>query len=171
MNKLFLLGSIALMMLAQAQKKTPASPGMDATVSIGDHTVAVKNSAPSVKGRKIFGGLVPYGQVWRAGANSATALHTDGDLMIGKLMVPKGDYTLYVLPTADSWQLIVNKQTGQWGTEYSEGQDLGRVKMTVTKAAAPVELFKISLSPVGGKNVNLRMEWEETVATVPLTIH
>ena len=124
MNKLILLGSIAMVMLAQPQKKMPASPGMDATVSIGDHTIAVKYSAPSMKGRKIFGGLVPYGQVWRAGANSATALHTDGDLMIGKLMVPKGDYTLYVLPAADSWQLIVNKQTGQWGTEYSEGQDL-----------------------------------------------
>lgn len=174
MKKLILLGTIAMcamVTLAQTQKKAPASPAMDTTVSIGDHTVAVKYSAPSMKGRKIFGGLVPYGQVWRAGANSATALHTDGDLMIGKLMVPKGDYTLYVLPTADSWQLIVNKQTGQWGTEYSEGQDLGRVKMTITKAAAPVELFKISLSPASGKNVNLRMEWEETVATVPVTIH
>ena len=171
MKKLILLGSITMVMLAQAQKKTPASPAMDTIVSIGDQTVSVKYSAPSVKGRKIFGGLVPHGQVWRAGANSATALHTDGDLMIGKLMVPKGDYTLYVLPTADSWQLIVNKQTGQWGTEYSEGQDLGRVKMTVTKAAAPVELFKISLTAVGGKKVTLQMEWEESVATVPLTVH
>ena len=171
MNKIILVGSIAMVMMAQPQKKMPASPGMDATVSIGDHTIAVKYSAPSMKGRKIFGGLVPYGQVWRAGANSATALHTDGDLMIGTLMVPKGDYTLYVLPTADSWQLIVNKQTGQWGTEYSEGQDLGRVKMTVTKAAAPVELFKISLLPVGGKKVTLQMEWEDSVATVPVMVH
>ena len=174
MKKLILLGSIAMVamvMVAQAQKKVPASPPMDTIVSIGDHTVSVKYSAPSGKGRKIFGGLVPYGQVWRAGANSATALHTDGDLMIGKLMVPKGDYTLYVLPAADSWQLIINKQTGQWGTEYSEGQDLGRVKMTVTKAPAPIELFKISLPPAGGKQVTLRMEWEETVATVPLTVH
>lgn len=171
MKKLILLGSIAMVMLAQAQKKMPASPPMDTIVSIGDQTVSVKYSAPSVKGRKIFGGLVPYGQVWRAGANSATALHTDGDLMIGKLMVPKGDYTLYVLPAADSWQLIVNKQTGQWGTEYNEGQDLGRVKMTVTKAAAPVELFKIGLSPAGGKKLTLRMEWEDSVATVPLTVH
>ena len=169
MKTLILLGSFAMLMLAQP-KKGPASPPMDTSVAIDGKTIAIKYSAPSMKGRKIFGGLVPYGQVWRAGANSATALHTEADLMIGNLSVPKGDYTIYVWPTADSWQLIINKQTGQWGTEYSEGQDLGRVKMTLTKAAAPVEVYKMTLSATGGKKGKLQLEWEETVASVPITV-
>ena len=166
MKKLTLIGSIAMLMLAQG----PASPPMDTSVTIDGKAIAVKYSAPSIKGRKIFGGLVPYGQVWRAGANSATALHTEADLMIGNLTVPKGDYTIYVWPTAESLQLIINKQTGQWGTEYSEGQDLGRVKMTVSKAPAPVEVYKMTLSTTGGKKGKLQLEWEETVASVPITV-
>lgn len=173
MKSLILFASLASLMLAQdtPQKKAPLSPAASTSVAIDGHTVSVKYAAPSMRSRKVFGGIVPYGQVWRAGANSATALHTDADLMIGKVMVPKGDYTLYVLPAADSWQLIINKQTGQWGTEYSEGQDLGRVKMTLTKAAAPVEVFKITLSAAGGKKATLQMEWEESVASVPVSVH
>ena len=173
MKSLILFASLASLMLAQdpPQKKAPLSPAANTSVTIDGHTVSVKYAAPSMRSRKVFGGIVPYGQVWRAGANSATALHTDADLMIGKVMVPKGDYTLYVLPAADSWQLIINKQTGQWGTEYSEGQDLGRVKMTLTKAAAPVEVFKITLSAAGGKKATLQMEWEESVASVPVSVH
>ena len=142
---------------------------METSVTVGGSAVSIKYSAPSVKGRKIFGGLVPYGQAWRAGANSATALHTDADLTIGNLAVPKGDYTLYVWPTAEGMQLIVNKQTGQWGTEYSEGKDLGRVKMNVAKAAAPIELYKMTLSG-SGKKGQLQLEWEETILTVPVSV-
>ena len=169
MKKLFLLGSIAMLMLAQP-KKAPLSPPADTSVAIDGKTISVKYAAPSMRDRKVFGGIVPYGQVWRAGANSATALHTDADLMIGNVSVPKGDYTLYVWPAADQWQLIINKQTGQWGTEYSEGQDLGRVKMTLSKAAAPLEVFKITLSATGGKKAKLQLEWEESVASVPVTV-
>ena len=169
MKKLMLLGSIAMLMLAQ-QKRVPASPPMETSVTVDAKAITVKYSAPSMKGRKIFGGLVPYGQAWRAGANSATALHTDADLMIGNVNVPKGDYTIYVWPTADAMQLIINKQTGQWGTEYSEGQDVGRVKMTVKKSAAPVEVYKMTLASAGGKSATLTLEWEETVASVPVTV-
>ncbi len=169
MKKLILLGSIAMLMMAQ-QKKAPASPPAETSVAIDGKTISVKYSAPSMKGRKIFGGLVPYGQVWRAGANSATALHTEADLMIGTLTVPAGDYTLYVWPAEKELTLIVNKQTGQWGTEYSEGRDLGRVKMTMSKAPAPVEVYKMTLSPTGGKKATLKLEWEETVASVPVTV-
>lgn len=145
------------------QKKAPASPPAEATATIGGKAVAIKYSSPSVKGRKIFGGLVPFGQVWRAGANAATSLHTEADLMIGSLSVPKGDYTLYVLPSEKEWTLIVNKKTGQWGTEYSEANDLGRAKMTLKAAPALVESFKISLTDKA-----LTMEWENTVATIPV---
>jgi len=168
MKKVLLLSALAMLAVAQP-KKAPASPPMETSVTLGGSAVSIKYAAPSMKGRKIFGGLVPYGQVWRAGANSATALHTDADLMIGNVAVPKGDYTIYVWPMADSMQLIINKQTGQWGTEYSEGKDLGRVKMKVAKAPAPVEQFKMTLSSSGSKGM-LQLEWEETVATVPVTV-
>ncbi len=143
------------------QKKAPLSPPAETSTTIAGRAVAIKYSSPQVRGRKIFGGLVPYGQVWRAGANSATSLHTDADLTIGTLSVPKGDYTLYVLPSEKEWTLIVNKQTGQWGTEYSEGQDLGRAKMTLKAAPSLVEGFKITLT-----DKVLTMEWENAVATV-----
>ena len=122
-----------------------------------------------MRGRQIFGGLEAYGKVWRAGANSATTLKTEADLNINGLAVPKGEYTLYVLLDKDQWQLIVNKQTGQWGTEYSEGQDLGRVKMTMSKPQAPIETFKITLASDGANKGKLTMEWENTVASVPFT--
>src|ERR1035437_684184 len=101
-----------------APKAPPASPAMETSVTLGGKSITIKYSAPSVKGRKIFGGtdaLQPDNTVWRAGANNATALHTDGDITIGNLNVPAGDYTLYVFLDPKGWQLAVSKQTGQWG--------------------------------------------------------
>jgi hypothetical protein len=152
------------------------SPPAQTSATIGGKTLTIKYSAPSVRGRKIFGdgGLLSNDgtyPVWRAGANAATAFHTDADLDIGGLSVPKGDYTLFVLvKDPDAWQLIVNKQTGQWGLRYSESQDLGRVKMTMSKPSAPVETFKITLSDQGGNKGKLQMEWENHVASVPITV-
>src|SRR5664279_3591257 len=103
---------------APKKKAAPASPPMETSATIGGKNIAIKYSAPSVKGRKIFGGadaLQPDNTVWRAGANNATALHTDGDISIGTLNVPAGDYTLYVFLDPKGWQLVVSKQTGQWG--------------------------------------------------------
>jgi len=143
------------------QKKAAASPAAEATAQFGGKAVVIKYNAPSVKGREIFGGLVPFGQVWRAGANSATSLQTETDLTIGTINVPKGNYTLYVIPAAKEWTLIVNKQTGQWGTDYSEAQDLGRTKMAVKASPAVIESFKISLTASA-----LQLEWDKTIATV-----
>jgi hypothetical protein len=123
-----------------------------------------------MRGRKIFGDLEKYGRAWRAGANEATSLKTDADLTIGDLKVPAGNYTLYVWLDEKQWQLIVNKQTGQWGTEYDSKQDLGRVKMTMSKPPAPVETYKITLSSAGGNKGKLELAWENTVASVPFTI-
>lgn len=167
--KTFLLFS-AVAMLAVAQgKKAPASPPAETSVAVGGKNITIKYHSPSMKGREIFGGLVPYGQVWRAGANNATAFHTDAALNVGGLDVPAGDYTLYVLPTPGSWQLIINKQTGQWGTEYNEGQDLGRVKMALSKAEHPMESYKMTLAPAG-KGAKLTLEWADAVASVPITV-
>jgi len=159
----------AVICFAQGQKG-PASPPAETSVTVDGKQIAVKYSAPSMRGREIFGGLLPYGSVWRAGANSATALHTTGDLTIGSLKVPKGDYTLYVWLDKSEWQLIVNKQTGQWGTEYNQAQDLGRVKMKMSKSSTPLETYRMTLTSEGGNKATLKLAWENTIATVPITV-
>lgn len=161
---LFLLAATLLFPQEQKKKKQRASPPVETSVALGGKNVTIKYSSPSMKGRKIFGELVPFGKVWRAGANEATALHTDADIVLGDLTVPAGDYTLFVIPEANSWTLIVNKQTGQWGLTYNQDQDLGRTKMTLSKVA-PVESYKMTLS-----EKSLKLEWEETAASVSLKL-
>jgi hypothetical protein len=152
------------------------SPAQETSVTLAGKTVRVKYSAPSVRGRKIFGpgGLLsqdPTYPVWRAGANSATSFHTDADLDIGGLTVPKGDYTLYAeVSNPDAWQLVLSKQTGQWGLTYDAKQDLGRVKMTMSKPPALVEQYKVTLSSTGADAGALRLEWENHVAIVPIRV-
>jgi hypothetical protein len=158
----------AAMGLGFAQQSPPAQT----SVTIGGKTISIKYSAPSVRGRKIFGdgGLIshdPHYPVWRAGANSATALHTDADLDIGSLHVPAGDYTLFVdVSNPDQWTLIVSKKTGEWGLAYDNTADLGRVKMEMSKPAAPVEKFQILLSSAAADSGKLQMEWENHIASV-----
>jgi hypothetical protein len=153
----------------------PQSPSAQASVTIAGKSITIKYSAPSLRGRKMFGsdGQIskdPTYPAWRTGADDATALHTDADLMIGTLNVPKGDYTIYTLVNVTPWQLIINKQTKQWGTEYDKNQDLGRVPMTVAKPSAPIETFKITLSSAGGNKGKLQMEWENVIASIPFTV-
>jgi hypothetical protein len=141
------------------------SPDQTATGS----GVTIKYAAPSVRGRQIFGdgGLIshdPNYPVWRAGANSATALHTDKDIDIGGLMVPKGDYTMFVdVKDPNQWTLIISKKTGEWGLSYPQGEDLGRVPMKMSKPASMVEMLKYDIS--GGK---ITLSWENHVASVDL---
>ena len=152
------------------------SPSAQATVTAGGKTIAIKYSAPSVRGRRIFGdgGVVsadPTYPAWRAGANAATLFHTDADLDVAGLSVPKGDYTLYVwVKNPDAWELIINKQTGQWGLRYDAARDLGRVKMTMAKPPAPVETLKYMLADEGGNKVKLQLAWENHIASVPITV-
>jgi len=152
------------------------SPKAETTATIAGKTLTIKYSAPSVRGRKIFGegGLISHEKnfpVWRAGANSATAFQTDADLDIQGLHVPAGSYTLYVnLADPEQWELIVNKQTGQWGLTYKKEMDLGRVKMEMSKPAAPVETYKMTLSGTGGNTGKLQLEWEKHVASVTFTV-
>ena len=162
---LFLLAAALLFPQEQKKKKQRPSPPVETTVALNGKNVTIKYSSPSMKGRKIFGGLEPFGKVWRAGANEATALHTDADIVIGDLNVPAGDYTLFVhLISADAWTLIVSKETGQWGLAYKPENDLGRTKMKIAKVA-PVESYTMTLSAK-----ELKLEWEETSASVPLKL-
>jgi hypothetical protein len=153
------------------------SPAASTEVTINGKKISIKYSAPSLKGRKdIFGKGGPIAKdptypVWRAGANAATALHTDADLMIGSLHVPKGDYTLYVDIGVNPWQLIVSKETGQEGSSYDKSKDLGRVPMKMSKASAPVETYKMTLSQTKAPNGKLELAWENTVASVDLMVH
>lgn len=162
-----------LVLPLMAQKA--GSPKAETTATIGGKAVTIKYSAPSLRGRKVFGAgnLIsndPTYPVWRAGANAATALHTDADLDIGGLTVPKGDYTIFVQVDKTPWELIINKQTGQWGLAYDKSQDLGRVKMTMSKPAAEVETFKIDLTSTGAKTGKLQMEWADMGASVPIKV-
>ena len=158
------LVTITLASVACAQKPSP--PG-EASVAFADgKTITIQYSRPSMRGREIFGGLVPYDKVWRTGANAATSLKTDVDLNIGGANVPAGSYTLYTLPGANAWKLIINKQTGQWGTEYNQSQDLARVDMKVAQRSAPLEQFTISFDKSGADSATLKLEWANTVASV-----
>jgi hypothetical protein len=165
---------IAAASLLWAQQQ-PLSPAAQTSVTIGGKVLTIKYSAPSVRNRQIFGegGLISKDKtypVWRAGANSATSFHTDADLVIKGLAVPKGDYTLYVLINTNPWQLIINKQTGQWGLTYNKDQDLGRVPMDMSKPPALIETYKMTLSSAGADTGKLQLEWENYIASVPFTV-
>ncbi len=152
---------------AQQDKSKRPSPPETATCDLaGGKVIKVDYSSPRMKGRKIFGGLVPNGLVWRAGANEATALHTDVNLSVGGKAVPTGDYTIFVIPNPDKWTLIISKKTGEWGTDYpGEANDLARVDMKVTPLAAPMENFTISFAKEGS-GCTMHMEWENTRASI-----
>ncbi|HEX8392577.1 MAG TPA: DUF2911 domain-containing protein [Longimicrobium sp.] len=150
-----------------AARPAPASPRDTARATLAGQTVMVDYGRPYMRGRTIMGGLVPYGQVWRTGANAATTLVTATDVSIGGTRVPAGTYTLYTLPGQNEWQLIINRQTGQWGTVYDQAQDLARVPLRMERTAAPVEQFTIRLQPAGSA-LTLVMEWENTRLTAPI---
>jgi hypothetical protein len=168
----------ALLIVAAASAlSAQVSPPASANLVIGGKTIGIRYSAPSVRGRKIFGdrGLLssdPTYPAWRAGANAATSFDTDADLDIGGLAVPRGTYTLYVwVKDPDAWELIINKQVGQWGLVYDARQDLGRVKMSMTRPPALVETLKYVLTGKGKGSAELRIEWENHVAAVPIAVH
>ena len=167
----------ALLLGAPSLAYTQLSPPARTTACVAGTMLTITYSAPSVRGRRIFGpgGVVSHDAmypVWRAGANAATSFTTSADLDVGGLKVPKGSYTLYVLvEDPNAWQLIINKQTGQWGLSYDKSRDLGRVKMNMTKPPALVEVLRITLSNEGGNKGKLAMEWENHIASVLITVH
>ncbi len=158
----------ALLQAQNMEKKNMPSPPGTANVDLNGQQITITYGRPSMRGRKIMGDLVPYGQVWRTGANEATTLTTPVDLDIGGTHVAAGKYTLWTLPAEGTWKLIINKQTGQWGTDYHEGQDLARVDMQKSQTAQPVEQFTISWKKTGDNRADLVLEWETTRVTVPV---
>jgi hypothetical protein len=147
----------------------PLSGRMEATVDVQGATITLDYGTPSTRGRTVFGALVPYGEVWRTGANEATHLTTDTDLVVGELVVPAGTYTLFTIPEADGGLLILNTQTGQGGTTYQEDRDLGRVSMRREALDGPVALFTIDIEE-RNQNAFLQLKWDQTAYTVPFTV-
>jgi len=153
---------------AQLDKTQRPSPPAWASCKFDDGKVINTDySSPRMKGRKIFGGLVPYGRVWRTGANEATTFVSDTDLSVGGKDIPAGSYTLFTLPAADKWTLIISKKTGEPGTAYPEGEDLLRVEMKVSLTESPVENFTIAYHKKDA-TCSLLLSWERTQATVDL---
>ena len=149
--------------------ENPKSPSADTSMSLGGNKVTIEYNAPSLRGRKPGDSVDPYsGKVWRLGADNATTLTSDADIMIGDLKVPKGAHTLYIIPNDGGWKLIVNKQTGQWGTVYKQEQDLGRVDMKTSTLDPPAETLKITLKSNGASTGTLEIDWGNTKATVPI---
>jgi hypothetical protein len=156
---------------ASAQDAKPvASPPAQAETQLDGKTITIKYNSPRLRGRHLGGPeIVPYGQVWRTGANPATTLVTPVDLMIGDLKVPAGTYTLFTLPeSADKWTFIVSKKTGEWGIPYPEGNDLGRTPMMKASLSAPQEEMSISFEHTMGKKTQLHVKWETTDVYVPV---
>ncbi len=147
-----------------------ASPPASATCDLGGgKTIKTDYSSPRLKGRKMVGGQDPYGKVWRNGANSATTFVTSADVVVGGKMVPAGSYTLFVLPTADKWTLIINKKTGEWGIPYKyESDELARIDMKMSAPASAVENFTIAYDKTA-TGCTLREEWDTTRATVDIS--
>jgi hypothetical protein len=146
------------------------SPAASATCDLGGgKTIKTDYSSPRMKGRKIYGELVPFGEVWRSGANEATTLLSSADVVVGGKAVPAGSYTIFTVPGADKWTLIINKKTGEWGIPYKyESDELARVEMKVSKLPAPVENFTIAYDKAAG-GCTLRMDWETTRASVNIS--
>ena len=155
------------------EKAKPLSPPASAECKFSDgKSVKIDYSSPRVNDpkthepRKIFGGLVPYGQIWRTGANASTTFVVDSDVVVGGQNVPAGSYTIFTVPETDKWTLVISKKTGEWGTDYpGPSEDLTRVPMTVSKTAGPVVNFTISFDQTGSKCA-LHADWENTRASV-----
>jgi hypothetical protein len=173
--KLVLITALAAVAVAFALAETKA--GLTESATVGGKNITIKYSSPAVNGRegKLYGkdgtiGTDKTYPVWRAGANDATVLHTDADIELGGLKLAKGDYSLYInLADLKTWELIVNKQTGQEGTTYDPKQDVGRIKMTMSKPKAMVEQLKYTITGSGNRG-KLTLGWEDVDASVNFTV-
>src|ERR1700737_4976525 len=158
----FVIGMIFTLILFAACQRRP-SPAASATCDLGgSKTIKTNYSSPRMKGRKIYGDLAPFGQVWRAGANEATTFVTSSDAVVGGKTVLAGSYTIFTIPAADKWTLIINKKTGEWGIPYKyESDEVARVDMKVYPLQSPGENFTISYEK-SGSGCTLHIDWDNT---------
>jgi hypothetical protein len=141
-----------------------------ARATIGAATFAVDYGRPLARGRTLLGNVISYDRVWRTGANAATQLTTSAPITLGGLPVPAGTYTLWTVPHLTGVDLFVNRQTGQWGTEYGRAHDLGKVRMKADSANTPVEQFTIAIEPSDARHGTLVMAWGTFRWTAPVVV-
>jgi hypothetical protein len=147
----------------------PLSPPDTVRASVAGANITVAYNRPAKRGRVIFGNIVPWNQVWRTGADAATMFTTDKDLVFGSTVVPAGKYTLWTLPTPTGAKLIINSETGQWGTDYHQEKDFARLDLNSTKLSNPQEQFVIGIVPQGSGGL-LRMAWDDREYSIPFTV-
>ena len=151
------------------KSKRPSPPAHTDCKLPDGKTITVDYSSPRMRGREIYGGLVPYGQVWRTGANEATTFVTTADLSIHGKEIPAGNYTLFTVPEKEKWTLIINKKTGEWGIPYKwESDELLRVPMQVSSLSTPLEDFTISFEQ-SGNSCTIHLDWDKTRASAKFT--
>jgi hypothetical protein len=154
---------------------TRKSPLDSTSFTVGGKTVKVCYGRPSLRGRQMLGGeAVPFGKIWRTGANEPTMIHVTGPITVAGLKVPAGSYSLYTVPGKTDWEVIVNRSITQWGEEsnYTEAvqkQELGRAKVKAESMSAPVEKFTIRAEPATGEAKDLVLEWEKTRVRIPVS--
>jgi hypothetical protein len=146
------------------------SPRDSVEIRYNGKRIAVNYGRPSMRGRKIMGGLVPFNRWWRTGANEATSFTIDGDILIGGEELSKGTYTLYTLPSENQWKLMINRQTGQWGTVYNPDLDIKRIPLKKRLLKKTVEQFTISLERSGTNSGLLKLIWENTELAIEFKI-
>lgn len=171
--------SFALILLvsinsAKAQEPMMPSPstGQTLTQDFGLGKATLTYNRPNTKGRKIFGGLEAYGQVWRTGANDATTITFTDEVTFGGKTVPAGKYALFTIPTQNEWTIILSKNIEQWGAyDYKEAEDLIRVSVKPIAVKSLIETLTIGFSNVKSGSMNLDINWENTLITIPLTVN
>lgn len=154
---------------AQPLRTPQPSPTQTVKQDFGISSVELIYSRPGMKGRKIFGDLVPYGKVWRTGANNATRIKFADDVTIGGQTLKAGEYALYTIPNEKEWEIIINKGSANWGTEYKQEDDLLRIKAKATQLDHPVETFTIQFANVKSNSADLQILWDKTSVAVPIT--
>ena len=160
--------------LAAAAAAVPASaqvsPPKTVTANIAGASLEISYYAPSMRGRKVFGSLVPYDEIWCPGANWATAITSDMGLEIGNMKLAKGSYALWVLPQETEWQAIINSDAKAFHLDHRGATDLGRVKMNLKALDKPIEQLTFEIRNEGGKKGVIALQWEKTEASIPFTV-
>lgn len=163
-------GMLALPGFAQQMKKPkkPLSPPAASCRFSGSNTIKVDYSSPRKRGRKIYGGMVPYNKVWRLGANEATTFEISTDVTIDGKKVPKGNYALFAIPRPSNWTLMISKKTGEWGIPYPGAKyDFARLPMKVSSLQSTLQDLTISFEP-SGKVCTMKVDWDKTRAYVEI---
>lgn len=173
LKKLFCAAFTLLLVTSiQAQAiKTPApSPTQTIKQDFGISSIELVYSRPGMKGRKIFGDLVPWGQVWRTGANSATRIKFADDVTIGGKSLKAGEYAIYTIPNQSDWDIIINKGSANWGTEYKEADDVLRFKAKSMKMDESMETFTMQFANVKPASTELHIMWDKTAVAIPISM-